>query len=940
MTRRPESHDTPPDLEGAPGSDGAHDVGGVPDVVGRRREREQLDAFVGAVPAGIGALVITGEAGIGKTVLWHRGVASCREAGYEVLVARPSEDEMSGALIGLVDLFERIDDDRVVLGGDVDPFIRGRAILDALRSLATQRPVVLAIDDVQWLDVASAKCLRYALRRLDTEPVGVLATMRPGDGGGDRLALTDSLPPGRTATLRIGPLEEADVRLLLAGIVTSISPLTLRKIHLAAAGNPLYAVELARSLASAGASPTAGGLSLPDSLQGAIEQRLETLPAELTPLLEVVAATGATRYEEAKKALPGADLHGLLTEADELGVLRLNEDLRVRFAHPLFASAVYSGIGVLERRRLHAKLAELAGDDDIRARHLALSSDAPDEEAAALLGAAAERARSRGASDAAAEFAHHAARLTPENDAAAKSRRALAEVTDLAAAGEVSRALALVDRLVASLPSGPRRAEALVQRFYVESDDIARADATLVRALNEADGDEPLRGRVLDILGWLRGVFHGDLRAGIACTQEAVEIAERHGDDRLWMQAAAHDAHMKALTGRPDPATMAHAVQVADELGSPRLGGGPRAWMAKQLLWAGDLPAATALLGEVVTGHIDAGNELERPYRRYDQALLCCTSGDLAKAWYHVEDGIRSARDAENLDAEGWMLYPKALAAAWLGDTAVAREAVDDLISWRSRPGSSLGRARAYSALGMLSLSEGDCDSAAATLVAATELLDEIGIAHPGALPVLPDAVVALAGCGRLDDAEALCARMHEQAKTLDLERVWAMYDHAAGALALARGDAHAAVERLTASIETCDRLGLAPEAARAELALGQALLRAGRRTQAAEALGSARSRFGHIGAPRWHARAAAELERAQPGGTTGTLTPAEARIAELVAAGAKNKEIAATLFMSNATVEAHLTRTYRKLGIRSRTELARLVVEGAVALSPPSGAS
>jgi DNA-binding CsgD family transcriptional regulator len=362
--------------------------------------------------------------------------------------------------------------------------------------------------------------------------------------------------------------------------------------------------------------------------------------------------------------------------------------------------------------------------------------------------------------------------------------------------------------------------------------------------------------------------------------------------------------------------------------------------MAKQLLWAGDLPAATALLDEVVASHADAGNELERPYRRYDQAMLCCTAGDLAAAWDHVEDGIRAARDAENLDAEGWMLYPKVLTAAWRGDADLARAAADDLLSWRSRPGSSLGRARAYSALGVLALSEGDHEGAAATLLAAAELLDEIGVAHPGALPVLPDTVVALAGCGRVDEAELLLGRLHDQAKTLDLERVWAMYDHAAGCVALAEGNTDAAVEHVARSIETTERLGLVPEGARAELCLGKALLRAGRRTHGAEALSSARTRFESMGAPLWQARATAELERTQPGRSAGMLTPAESRVADLVSRGAKNKEIAATLYMSSATVEAHLTRVYRKLGIRSRTELARLVVEGTVALSPPSGAS
>ena len=225
-------------------------------------------------------------------------------------------------------------------------------------------------------------------------------------------------------------------------------------------------------------------------------------------------------------------------------------------------------------------------------------------------------------------------------------------------------------------------------------------------------------------------------------------------------------------------------------------------------------------------------------------------------------------------------------------------------------------------------------EAASRLLAEAAELLEEMGFANPGAFPILPDAVEALAAGGDLTMAEALLERLDLQAASGDNAWAAAAADRARGALLLARGEADAAAEGLEAAAASFDRMGYAADGARAVLLHGQALLRRGQRTVAAEVLADARARFAGMGAALWEARAAENLERASPGRAGGGLTDAESRIAALVANGMKNKEIGQALFMSVATVEAHLTRIYRKLGIRSRSELARRVADRSVQAS------
>jgi DNA-binding CsgD family transcriptional regulator len=368
---------------------------------------------------------------------------------------------------------------------------------------------------------------------------------------------------------------------------------------------------------------------------------------------------------------------------------------------------------------------------------------------------------------------------------------------------------------------------------------------------------------------------------------------------------------------------MARTVEREAELEQPPLSWRPRVLLSKQRRWSGELEAARTLRDG------DPGTENQRPYRLYDLALLECAAGDFAAAEELVREGLEAARDAGDGYGEHAFPYPLALLQAWLGRADEARETVAGMFERALRVGERLDVAASRRVLGLLALSEGDLEQARHELVSGADLLFEIGVGHPGLYPLLPDAVEACARTGHVSLAKTLLKRLELQAAAVRSNWAEAAARRCRGVLLLAEGETEAAAPLLERATSTFDELGHRPDAARAALALGQALLRAGRRTLAAEALQDARGRFSDLGAVLWEATAAAELERSAPGRGSGELTVAERRIAALVARGRKNREIAQELLLTEATVEAHLTRIYRKLDIRSRSELTRLFPAG-----------
>ena len=426
--------------------------------------------------------------------------------------------------------------------------------------------------------------------------------------------------------------------------------------------------------------------------------------------------------------------------------------------------------------------------------------------------------------------------------------------------------MTLADELLTGLPPGPGRVEALVELAQLEDDDLQRSEGLFLRALEDAGEGELLRGHVLARLGWLRGVFLGDLRSGIGWGQQAVAIAEDAGDPDLQMLAGAGLAFMEALAGTPWAQRMERAVAIEERIGRPLLWAGPQALLAKQRLWSGDLDRAIELSESALADAVRSRNERQRSYRLYDLALINCAAGELGAARELAAEGLESAQGAEDEHVAVWLLYPVALVDTWLGEVDEARDAAEQRLAWATRRGERPGIARARSVLGFLALSVGDADSAARELVAVARLLEEMGVGYPGAIPALPDAIEALVALGDLSAAGRLLERLTRHDRAVDSRWANAAAERCRGLLLLAEGEAPAAAVRLETAVSDFELLGFRPDAARATLGLGRALLCGGHRARAANAFAEAHGRFSELGAALWEARAAGELERVAPG--------------------------------------------------------------------------
>ncbi len=483
-------------------------------------------------------------------------------------------------MIGLLDLFERFDPDPAVLDPDTDLFDRGRAVLATLRRLTDAQPVVLAIDDVQWLDPISARSLRYALRRLEDRPVLVVATERTPAGDDIRPPL---LSPEQTEMVTLDPLPIEAIRQVLAPVVAAISRPALELVHEVAGGNPMYALELARSTDLNRDRLAIAWTSSGRTLDRALSARLAATPPATRRVVETAAALGPASPERIRAAC-GEPAAGGLSDAIDRGLLTLDDSLLVRCSHPLLGSVALGDLEPAERRALHGHLAEVVVDADARARHVALATLEREAAAAAEVEEAANRAGRRGAPALAAELASHSVRLTPLDDRPALVRRAVAEILHRVAAGETGRAIAMIDAIVAGLPPGPDRFAAIALRVWI---DLGSAEEVLAGAVEEVEADELIRGKSLDLLAYMLYQYRGDLHRAADLETEALAIARRHGDDELEMLASATLATISLFAGSPRPELMARALELGDQVPglAPRSLAGRRARSAGRVEW-------------------------------------------------------------------------------------------------------------------------------------------------------------------------------------------------------------------------------------------------------------------------------------------------------------------------------------------------------------------
>jgi DNA-binding CsgD family transcriptional regulator len=892
-------------------------------VVGREAE---LAAIRSLVSLSRGGVVLTGEAGIGKTVLWELGVEFAADSGSLVLRHQSVRAETGFAFSGLADLLGPVVDEVLPLlaaprrkalevalllaepDGDAAPDAHavGLAVLDTLRALARKAPVAIAIDDVQWLDASSASVLDVALRRLRDEAVLVLATMR-----------SDAEPVAALGVeiLALEPLDLTGVhRLVRDRLDMELPRPTLAAIHRASGGNPYFALELARNV-------TPGEtLRVPESLRELLGERIDRLPRDvLDVLLDVaVLAQPTVMIVAGGREQPDAAYSALATAAHE-GIVRI-EGERIAFAHPLLASLCYDRALPWERRAAHRRLAQLVGDPEERARHLALAAgDEPDAELARDLEAAGHRAASRGATAAAAELLELAVRHTPAADQ--RRRRRLAAARLHRVAGDLERAAVLYRDVLRELRSGPARSEVLHALALTTRAGVTERMELAERALEEVGDDDGLAAQLLGYLAlnrWAAGqsaVALADARAGLA-------RAERVGAPPLVAGAIGPLAFVETWRMECTPGLLERGVELERSLREPVFYAlSPSYALVIRLIVHDRTDEAKALIDRLAADAERRGDE----HARTQWALLLINAERFAgrpdRALAHAE----TTRDLAGQIADTQLrIAARSFIAGALAEVgrveeamALATEGIDLARSLgdRVQPVMMLG------ILGRIELVRGNASRAHELLDPLPQELIRQGHLHPAGMP-WPDAIEAAVAVGRTERAQELLGLYEPIAARASC---WARASAArcAGLIALAEGDDGRAVAAFERGLQ--DERGTHPlERGRILTALGMSHRHARRHREARAALERAVALLDEVGAAAWRDEAAAELRRISGRrGHGDELTPSELRVAELAAEGHQNKEIATELFLSVATVEAHLTRIYRKLGVRSRTELA-----------------
>jgi DNA-binding CsgD family transcriptional regulator len=917
-------------------------------VIGRDEELAAIGAFLDGVWSGPRALVFAGEAGIGKTLMWETGVAQAKGRVGRVLSCRGAEAEASLSFAALSEVVGPVFDEvslslaaprRRALAvalllaepGEERPDAHaiGLAVLDALRVLAADGPVVVALDDAQWLDPASADVLGVALRRLDGDHVGVLATFRTGYQTAGPLELERTFPHERLERRLVGPLSLSGVhQLVRERLALELTRLELARFHEATAGNAYYALELGRELLRTGTRPTAGrALRVPESLRGLLASRLSRLPAETIDVLVVAAALArptvdlvAAIYGDEESVL--AALEGAFRE----GVIEFDEQ-RIRFAHPLLASVCYEQAPVWKRRAVHRALADVVADSEEQARHLALAAAGPDAAAAARLEAAAGHAAARGATGAAAELAELAVGLTPEDLTLTRRRRLLAAHFHRLA-GNSDESLTILKALVAEAAPGLDRADVLFETALNYSAGAPTAIALCDEARSEAGTDDVRLTRILGVRS-LYAMIGLDIRRGVSDAREALAGAERIGDPRLIAAMIAKVGHAELYAADPTPGLVERGVEIEESL-QTGLGhlDSPRFTLARRLLLFGQVGRADAALEKLEADAAARGDDYSQDLILWHRAWAQWAAGRLRPALELANRAQELGGQIQKWHERAWVGRIRALVEADLGLAEEARASARQGIARAQELSLDIYEVLCRSTLGHVELVAGNLEAAGVHLRDLADRLFAAGLNDP-ALPLWADIFETLIGLGELERARVYLTRHEQTAKAIANPWAVAVGARCRGLIYAAEGDFPAAFSAIEQALDTLDGLELPLERARTLLRLGVIRRRGGQKRAAREALEQAVAIFEETAARPWADMARAELARiAGRRPSSAGLTETEYRVAELAAAGRSNKEIAAELFMGLSTVEAHLSRAYRKLGIRSRTSLEPALVK------------
>lgn len=927
-------------------------------ILGRTAELATIDAFL-ADPRGAPIrLVLRGPAGIGKSVLWEHALAAARTSDdRDVLATRASEGEADLPLVALTDLLGDVSEE--ILGAlpgpqrdaldvallrrrtpdTIDQRTLGTAVLSVLRLLADRRPVLIAIDDVQWVDPASAAALEFAARRLADRPIRMLIAVRSAEAASTAPLVQASAREPDSVLVEVGPVSIAVLHhMVLERVGSALTRRQLARLEVESGGNPLLALELADALSRLDRWPMPGEpLPLPADTGALLRERIgrQTLLVRQLLLAAAVLPSPTAAGIASAGLMTLESIGGAVEAAVESGLVALDTDGRIRFAHPLIASAAQAVAPAEDRRRAHAQLAERATTIEDRGRHAALATSDPSAAVSATLEAAGVAARARGATGMAADWMERAAMLTPAANRDAWAARTTRAAAWRAETGEIDRARALLDEALRLLPAGDRRAEAMTHLAQIVSWDEGAAEAVAGWRLALAEAVAPdLRARLrlrvaneVDVVGFAAAI--AEIDAALA----ELDAPGVEPDPELLACAMLQRASLRLASGIGiDREAVARAVEL--------LGAEPRRTangdaMAETLRahalvwqWWSDLDEHERARQRQVSDlqrHLERGLERPIPIEAADLAVTELWLGHVDAAEGHADDAQAYAEQtggsAQNRSVA---LGARAAIDAVRGDLGSAERA--------ARAGLALVEedwlaGRHHAALGLVALGRNRPDEATAILGPLFDRLVATGQIETACTRMIGDLLEAAAAAGDLDRVRTVVAQLAIRDETVP--RTWIATNLARGRslLAAADGDLETAADAAAAALRHAERLGMPFELGRIALLAARIDRRRKARRSAAALFDRAHAAFAAVGAAGWMETADAERSRmGRRPPKTDALSVTEDAVARLAARGLTNREVGEAAFLTAKSVEGVLARVYGKLGIRSRAELGAWV--------------
>jgi DNA-binding CsgD family transcriptional regulator/tetratricopeptide (TPR) repeat protein len=915
--------------------------------VGRDSELTSIERALDTITSGSAAVVIEGQAGIGKTTVWQDGTRRAVTRGFRIMACRPTESEAWLSFSGLADLLQAApeqawsalpDPQRDALDiallkrpaptSGFDHRATCVAVLNIIRAMAQDHPVVIAVDDVQWLDTQTIDVLGFVVRRLHATPVLVLATVRGERDVPLPFGLDQAMDNNRVHRLRLGQLDLWSLyRIVREHTSMTLSRPELLRLAEACGGNPLFAIEIARALQRSDVriSPVEP-LPVPRSLADLVADRIRPLPARTRLALLHASALARPTTAHVHDAMGEQDAD--LFDAAEDGGIVVLWDGNVRFTHPLLSSTIYSAASASLRRAVHRRLAEVVEDTEERARQLALAIPGRNAKVAAALETAARQAQARGALAAAARLWEMAGSRTPAGDQDRADSRTVSAGECLFTAGDTCRARTMLESTIDSMTAGRERAHAMLwlASILYYDDSATRAVALCRRALAEAGDDRLLRSTLHLRASWFA---ERDTTGRVRDAERAVEILDDgtppDAPDVLASALVAR-GYYRFLAGRGiDRVDLARARKMLPAHG--------RSWeceWARSMLyiWSKSLDHTDAHAGfaDKYRRAIEVSDEPAVPHALVHLAEIECWLGRWPQARQHAAEAAVTVEQTGQRRWRGLVRYVTALLDAHAGRLATARESAEQGERLATADDDPWIAVLHIGVLGFIALSDRDLRAADRHLSRADELVRSMGLVEPARYRFHADHVEAVLGLGDVERATELQRRLEIRTAAAPYPWLRIVTVRSRALLRAVEGDLDAAIEAAGQALDEHREAGLPFEYGRSLLVAGQIRRRRKEKLLSREVLLTACDVFAELGASTWLTHARTELDRlGVRRSPRHDLTPTEERVAEMAASGMTNHQVASALFISEKTVEANLSRTFRKLGIRSRRELGNI---------------